>query len=152
MPLSRLISFWTVLTVSAACASERVAPSPIELPNAVATAACGPTDGPAVAIYLSPNPVKSFEPPAPYVRVYVWQPLDSVHAGRRIIGAGESDGSAWLHSSASDYEIATSGVLTVSAVNPDSTIVGSADLTFPNAGRVRAAFQAAWVPRPVLCG
>jgi hypothetical protein len=152
MSVARLIGSWAIVVFPVACASDGIPGPPAGLAHAAATSACGPADGPAVTIYLSHAPVESLEPPAPYVRIYIWQPLDRL-AGRSWVVAGdEAEGSAWLHPVARDNEVATSGRVRVNVVTSDNTIEGLADLTFPSAGRVRGGFRAVWLPRTVLCG
>ena len=152
MSVSRLIAS-SLVVVLAACTAERVPGPAADLRHAAATRTCGPADGPAVAIYLAPAAVASLEPPAPYVRIAVWQPPERL-AGRTwaLDSRNPDGGAAWFHASASEFEIATGGRLTVTAVRPDGTIEGSADVIFPRAGRVRARFRAAWLPQTVLCG
>jgi len=157
LSLSRLLGVCLPLVFFAACASEEV-PGPANglaargLTYAAATRACGPADGPAVAIYLASTPVESLEPAPPYLRIYLWQPLDRLAGRSWVLTGGEPEGSAWLHSSATDYEVATRGAVTVSRVAPDGTIEGSADLTFPSTGRIRTGFRAVWVEQAMLCG
>lgn len=135
----------------AACASG-VAGTSGELAYATATPACGPTDGPAVSIYLSPAPVESFEPPAPYVRLSVWQPPERL-AGRSWELAGDgSEGGAWYFTTARDFEVATGGSVRIGSVSRDNTIEGVVDVTFPGTGRIRREFRAVWVPRSLMCG
>ena len=153
----RVLCAWLLGVLPAACTSGDI-PGPARslaasgLAHAAATRACGPTDGPAVAIYLASAPVESLEPAAPYLRIYVWQPLDRLAGRSWILAGGEPEGSAWLHSSATEYEVAARGAVTVNRVAPDGTVEGSADLTFRSAGRVRGGFRAVWVPQAVLCG
>lgn len=157
MSLSRLLGVCLPLVFFAACASEEV-PGPANglaargLTYAAATRACGPADGPAVAIYLASGPVESLEPAAPYLRIYVWQPLDRLAGRSWVLTGSEPEGGAWLQSSATEYEIATRGTVTVTRVRPDSTVEGSADLTFPSTGRIRTGFRAVWVEQAMLCG
>lgn len=157
--MSRYRALWAFLlgVLPTACTSGDI-PEPARslaargLTYAAATRACGPADGPAVEIYLAPAPVESLEPAAPYVRIYVWQPLDGLAGRSWILGGGEPEGSAWFHSSATEYEVAARGTVTVNRVTSDSTVEGSADLTFANAGRVRGGFRAVWISNSVLCG
>lgn len=151
MSVPRLVSSW-MLVVFFGCASDGIPGPATGLAHAAATVACGPADGPAVAIYLASAPVESLEPAAPYLRFYVWQSLERLSGRSWAVAGRESEGGAWLHSTATDYEIAIGGRVTVSSVAPDSTIEGSADVTFPSAGRIRVRFRAEWLSRAVLCG
>jgi hypothetical protein len=118
----------------------------------VAMPACGPADGPAVEIYLTPMPLETSEPTAPYVRIYIWQSLANLSERAWAVGGDEPVGAASHHSSSNDLVVATSGIVTVTRVAADNTIEGSADLTFPGTRRVRGGFRAAWRPRVMLCG
>ena len=141
-----------LVAVAVACASDGMLGSLKQFAHAVASPACGPTDGPAVWIYLTGAPVASLEPPAPYVRIAVWQPLERLPGRSWALNAGDTSAAAWYFGSASDFEVGTTGRVTVDALAADSTIQGSADLRFPRFGRVRGEFRAAWLPRATLCG
>ena len=153
---ARLVGSVMTVVVVAACASDTPGPTTDFEEHAVAAAACGPADGPAVAIYLSSTPVESLEPSAPHVRIAVWQPLERLRGRSWSLAPDRGEGGAWLHRTAQDFEIATSGTVTVNAVTPDSTVEGSVDVTFPGARRYRSSFRAVWrshpESRPLLCG
>jgi hypothetical protein len=148
----------TLLALSAAAAGCGIGPGdPSATATATATAAatpsCGPTDGPAVTIYLADAPWTGERPAAPYVRVAIWQPRDRL-VPRTWVLTGGAEGGAWWHPTATTFEIATRGTVSVSRVAPDGTVDGTVDLTFPGGGRVRRAFSAAWRPGDgrLLCG
>jgi hypothetical protein len=151
MPLIRLMSVSIVVSLSIACAADGISAPPFRFTHAAATFACGPADGPAVAIYLTTNPVTSVEPATPFVRIYVAQPLNALAAGPWILSGSKAEGAAWFQSAASE-EAATIGYMIVSSVSADKTIEGTVDVTFPHAGRIQGGFHAVWVPNTVLCG
>jgi hypothetical protein len=140
-----------VAAFAMACSSDAVSPPLRGFVYSAAAFACGPADGPAVAIYLAPNPVGSIEPSAPYVRVYV-----SVQAAQLTAHvwpiASNTEAAAWFHPDASTDELAESGYMIVSSVDSDNTITGSVDLRFPDAGHIKTAFSAKWHPNNILCG
>lgn len=143
----------TSLLLLMACASDGVNAPPPGLPHAAATRFCGPTDGPAVAIYLSRAPMLSLAPPAPYVRVAVWQPLDRLTGRSWSLTGAETEGGAWFFATPGTFEVATRGEVTVRAVSADNTVEGTVDLRFPSAGRIRGGFKASWLNLPtLLCG
>jgi hypothetical protein len=152
MVRARLMPVSIMVFLLAGCASEGVNAPPPGLPHAAATRSCGPTDGPAVAIYLSAAPVLSLEPSTPYVRVAVWQPLERLTGKSWLLSDGDSDGAAWSYATAEAFEVATRGEVTVTAVSADSSVEGVVDVTFPSAGRVRGGFKARWLSRTLLCG
>lgn len=152
MRMLHLLALCVLAIFSTSCASDRISGPSEALAYSVATRACGPLDDPAVAIYFATAPVTSLEPPAPYVRIAIWQSPESLAARSYQLTGQTLEGGAWYHSAAGNVEIATSGVVTVSSVASDHIIAGSVDLLFPNTGRIRREFVAEWIPRTVLCG
>jgi hypothetical protein len=151
MSLIRLISVSMVIFLSMACGGSGISAPPAGFTHAFATRMCGPADGPAVAIYLTRDPVTSLEPATPYVRIYVWQSADALPGRTWMLAGNKSAGGAWFHSAATNYEIATGGYMIVSSVSSDNTIEGEVTITFPNAGRIRGGFRAVWMPSNVVC-
>lgn len=151
MRVIRWSSFAVLVAFAMACSGGITSP-PIGYTHAAATFACGPADGPAVAIYLSPNPVTSLEPSGPYVRVYIDQAVEQVAGKGFPIGDG-SLAAAWFQTSSNNFETATTGYIITQSVSADKTVEGTVDLNFPNAGHVHGGFHAAWISRPgILCG
>jgi len=151
MSITRMLRLSLVFAFAMACSSDTISAPLRGLVYAAATAQCGPADGPAVAIYLTPNPVGSIEPSAPFVRVYVPVQLDQLTAHVWPISTN-TEAAAWFHPDASTYELAETGYMIVNSVDSESTITGSVDLHFPDAGHIRSAFRATWVPSHALCG
>jgi hypothetical protein len=147
-----LVSLSTILAVAAACGPDVIPGPPVGFAHAAATPACGPTDGPAIWIYLAPSPVDSVNPPAPYVRIAVGQPLDRVAGRSWPVAAGDGSAAAWFFSGGNDFRIATGGRVTINVVDTTSTIRGSADLMFPTIGRIWGGFRATWISGAPLCG
>jgi len=143
---------WTILALAAACGAEGIPAPPAGFAHAVGTRECGPADGPAVAIYLAGEPVTALEPPAPYVRIFVWRPLNELPDREWTLAGQGAEGSAIYCRASDDCEVASSGSVRATDVAPDSTIAGSTDLTFPVAGRVSGGFRAVWLSRVVFCG
>lgn len=151
MPRPHLTVAVAALALTAACLADAALRSG-DFPHAAATRACGPTDGPAVAIYLATVPIESLAPRPPYIHITVWQSLEHLPGGSWRIAAGGTTAAAWYYSASNDFEVATVGHLMVSAVLPDSSIQGSVDVTFPAAGRVSGALRSRWISRALLCG
>jgi ABC-type transport system substrate-binding protein len=141
---------FVLLALAASCASDAIPGPPAGLPYAAATPGCGPADGPATVIYLSSNPVESLDPSTPFVRIAIWQSLDRV--GARSWSVADGAASALYFSTPDEFEVATGGSVTVTAVDPDSTVCGSAVFTFPTQGRVAGGFHAGWFPVALRCG
>lgn len=152
MRIRPLASAVIIAIAPLACTSSSIPGPPVGLNHAVAMPACGPADGPAVEIYLTPTPFEASDPALPYVRIYIWQSLTNLTERTWIVGGDQPGGSAWYHSSPNDIIVATSGSVTVNRVAPDKTIEGSADLRFAGGRRVRGGFRAAWRERTMLCG
>jgi len=149
MRVIRWSSFSVLVAFAMAC-SDGTGP-PFAFAHAAATFACGPADGPAVAIYLSPNPVTSLEPSGPYVRVYIDAAVEQV-GGKAWPISDSSPIAAWFQTSANNSEIATSGYVITSSVSADKTVEGTVDLTFPNAGHVHGNFSAPWLSQTgIVC-
>jgi len=141
-----------VVAFAMACSSDAVSPQFRGFVYSAATATCGPADGPAVAIYLAPNPVGSIEPSTPFVRVYVPVQVDQLTAHVWPVAGTNAEAGAWFHRDASTYELAETGYMIVTSVNSDNTVTGSIDIRFPDAGHIKTAFSAKWQPNIILCG
>lgn len=152
MSVTRMLRLSLVVAFAMACSSDSVSAPLRGFVYSAAAAQCGPADGPAVAIYLAPNPVGAIEPSAPYVRVYVPVQADQLTAHVWPIASINTEAAAWFHPNGSTYELAESGYMIVSSVDSDNTITGSVDLQFPDAGHIKSAFRAKWRPNNILCG
>jgi len=136
----------------AGCDSDTIHAPPRGLPHSVATGTCAPTDAPAVAIYLSAAPVETLQPSAPYLRLAIWHTLDALSGRTWSLSPSSEEGSAWFHATATGFEIATRGSVTVTSVSDDNRVEGTVDVTFSTAGRIRGSFTATWMPSTLLCG
>jgi hypothetical protein len=132
------------------CSSDATSPKLSAFVYSAAVSACGPADGPAVAIYLAPNPVGAIEPTAPYVRIYVAVEPSELTAHVWPIGA-RTEAAAWFHTEGSTSEPADAGYMIVNSVDSDNTITGSLEIFFPDAGHIKSAFSAKWLPNNALC-
>ena len=150
MTVFRVTGFSLTAALVLACSSDGVVGPNGRFDHAAATFACGPADGPALAIYLAPDPITSLEPAGVFVRVYVSGTIDEIRGAMLPIST-HSNAAAWFHPNANEYEIATSGYLMVGSGSAGGTLEGSVNLQFPSAGRVHGAFHADWIPTNVLC-
>ena len=150
VPVFRAVAF-AALWLPAACENGPAEPiGPADA--AVATRACGPADGPGVAVTLAATAEAARAPSRPYVSFFVWQEPGAL-AGRTWVLTGGRDGGAVRQPADGDYEVVQRGTATVRRVAADTTIEGTVDLEFPSGARVRQAFRAAWRPSPgLLCG
>ena len=149
MNLSRNLSLMSAFLL--ACSSKEMIGPSGRFDHAAASFACGPADGPAVAIYLASEPITSLAPPGVYVRVYASGTIDEIR-GRILPISSNANAAAWYHASGNEYEMATAGYLMVRSGSAGSTLEGSVDLQFPNAGHLSGEFHAEWIQTNVLCG
>lgn len=151
MPVIRWSSL-SVLVVFAVACSDGIGAPPAGFAHAAATFACGPADGPAVAIYLSPIPVESPQPSAPVVRIFITQAVEQIGGKAWPVG-GSSETNASFQSPGNTFENATTGYVVTTSVSADKTIDGTVDLTFPKAGHIEGGFHARWISQTgPLCG
>jgi hypothetical protein len=152
MSVIRWSSVSVFLALAAACSDGTGAP-PAGFRHAIATFACGPADGPAVAIILSPTPGGALEPNAPSVRIFIIHPVNEIGGKAWPIGGNASEANASFHSVGNTFENATTGYVITTSVSADKTVDGTVNLTFPNAGHVEGGFHATWVSQiGPLCG
>lgn len=140
------------LSFVAGCSSQDVLTPPVGFADAAATRSCGPTDGPAVAIYLAPVAISALEPATPYIRVDLWKPAGALVGTWTLLPSSANGIAARFLPPPGGIETAVSGRVTVTSVGTDSTITGSVDLQFPSDQRVRGGFSARWITRTFLCG
>ena len=150
MTLSRSCGLSLAAVFLLACSSDGVVGPSSRFDHAAATFACGPADGPALAIYLSENPVTVGDPPGAFVKVYVQGTVDQIVGKLWPIG-GNSDAGALFQSGAnvfqpdaSNFEWATGGYLLINSGSAGQTLTGSVDIQFPKAGHLQRAFRAEW--------
>jgi hypothetical protein len=146
MSLTRLTGIWMIIVLALGCDSDRID----DLTEAAVMRACGPADGPAVAIILARSPVEVTDPAPPYVRIYIAESLETLAGRSWIVGGSGAEAGAWYHRTATDQESALAGQVSVVAVGADNSVEGWADITFAN-GRVQDGFQARFVATSVLC-
>jgi hypothetical protein len=150
MSVFRWFGVVALMGLAVACSSDTVVGPSGRFDHAAATLACGPADGPAVAIYLTSEPVKSIEPSGVYVRLFIPGTLDQL-AGTSWPIASNSEAGARYTRTSTNYEWATSGLLMVKSVGGDGSITGSVYLDFPDAGHIQGEFHADWIPASQPC-
>lgn len=136
----------------AACTAEPAGPLPPAFAQARATRTCGPADGPAVAIYLAGAAITAVDPPAPFIRVALWQGISEITRQDWPLADTSSLGSAWYFPDAASPQATTGGTLHISSIGTDSSVTGTITVDFPGIGRVSGGFHAPWLSRTVLCG
>ena len=124
-----------------------------ELPHSAAVSSCGPADGPATYIYLSPTPVELPQPVAPYIQVFVPRRFSESSAAEVFVIGDDinEEASAWFNTSGVEARQAVSGEVQVTSL-VSNRLTGSVDLVFPNGLRIRGSFNAPWHDPQLLCG
>jgi hypothetical protein len=148
--------FLVLLSLTAALSAcdddDPAAPGPVPgYPHALATRACGPTDGPAMTIYLSASE-DGDPPPVPYFQIYLtrspaelegrlwgWPGGEGVASGRECTGTGQCADSP-------------SGVISLSRFAADSSLDVIVDLRRANGERLVGRATARWISRTPMCG
>lgn len=140
-----------VLAVLLGCSSDNVLRPPAGLKYSVAVAACGPADGPAVAIFLTQDPAQAPNPAPPYVRIYIDLTYGQLDGRTRSVRGSSADASAWFQYVTDAMEEATNGFVIASYSSADNTVSGSVDMVFPTAGHIVGAFHAPFFPNQAFC-
>jgi hypothetical protein len=119
--------------------------------HAFATADCGPTDGPAVAVYLSDERSDSVPPTTRYIRVRIWYDANLLAQERFQWQESRGPGEAVLCSRGSCAAM-KSGHVDFGAVKAGESVEGELDFLFTNGIRIRKRFHAGWRPNRFVCG
>jgi hypothetical protein len=148
-----LILFALAMALPACDDDDPAAPGPVPgYPHAFAARACGPTDGPAMAIYLTTTEAGD-PPPVPYVQIYLTRSPAELEG--RLWGwpGGEGVASA-SECTATGGACANSpyGVVSLGQFAADSSLELTVDLRRLNGERLVGRTTARWVSRELLCG
>ena len=104
---------------------------------------CGPADGPTITILLARDPIRSFPPSIPYVNATIWNPpYQLVGHTWSVSPRGEASASYVPWPGALQW--ASSGSITITAVDSAQTVEGVVDLQFPSR-IVATQFKAPWI-------
>lgn len=150
MKVSTIAVLPLVLALAGGCNGDGISGSPAGFPHATAKRSCGPTDGPAVLIYLTSETFAE-NPSPPYVVVFIERSVDQLAGQSFSVGAAATDARATRALSTSQSVAASSGTISIESVTADKAITGTVNLLFP-VGRTAGRFTAAWIERFVLCG
>ena len=149
--LSRSYGLSLVAALLLACSSDGVIGPSSRFQHAAATFACGPADGPALAIYLSQYPMTGDDPPGAFVRMYVQGMVDEIVGKMWQISTGSNVAASFNSGATNDSEYATGGYLLVSSGSAGRTLEGTVDIQFPKAGHLQRAFRAEWIQSNIMC-
>lgn len=146
------IALALIAGTSLACGGDGALAPPVGLSHSVATATCGPADGPAVAVVLASSAIASASPTLPHLRFNVWQPVTDL-VGSWSLGPSSAQGSAArIGAAGSVVDVVTRGSITVLSVQADGTVVGNVDVVLGSGDRIRGGFRARWMPATSMCG
>jgi hypothetical protein len=140
-----------IVVLSLACSSDRIAGPQAGFNHAVVMFACGPADGPATAIYLTPVEYKTGPVPPPSVGIYIDQPLQNLAGQAWDLSIGSDGAIAWYQSDPGTFVRATNGVLLVTSVSSDNAVDGTVDVSIPGLPRITGSIHAVWIPSGVTC-
>lgn len=120
---------------------------------ALAMSSCGPADGPAVEIFLTPAETTDVPTEPPYLRLYLtkspaelegrtwtWPALD------QTVSASECTASA------GDCPASPSGAIALGEFAADSSIFVAVDMQRDDGRRVQGQATARWLNRLIICG
>jgi hypothetical protein len=150
-----------VFAASMSCA--RPVPAPVDMfrmhgletesySHALAAHSCGPTDGPALTLYLLDTQSKVIPPSTRYVRVTVYQD-PSLLAHQRIEWQGSAGLGEAVRCSPDSCVAVNSGHVNFGSIKTGKSVDGDADLHFSDGVQVRQRFHARWPrSRVVVCG
>src|SRR6185312_9253313 len=142
MTLIRRTGSLTALALLLGCSSDSVLLPKQGLTFEFAQWQCGPADGPAMAIYLTREPSNAPTPTAPFARIYIDLGTNNLLDGRELAVGDGGQAFATFYRTDGTFEPASSGAVVANYSASDQEIVGSADLTFTDAGHLVEDFRA----------
>ena len=146
MRLAPSLALTLGLLLAAGC-DNSTGPSP-KPTDAEATAACGPTDGPAVAIRFA-SAAGDFTTP-PIVQAAVYRPRSELAGKQWVLPSDQAH--VWIQRTTHlEYDPATEGRIAIEVIEADGTIVGTINARFPDGTLFLRSFRAAWRELAVLC-
>jgi hypothetical protein len=102
-------------------------------------------------IFLASETITSLPPNPAYVRIYIAGWWDELEGNSWALTGNDAHGTARHYSTATDFEVATSGGIAVDEIDDGNSVEGTIDVIFPSAGRIRGDFRAEWVPLDQVC-
>lgn len=151
MPLIRRAGWLMATALLLACSSDGITGPKAGFGHASVMFACGPADGPATAIYLTPVEYTAGPVAAPSIGIYIDQPLENLAGQTWDLSAASAAGTAWYQSDPGTFVKATAGSLTVSSIGSDKSVEGVVDLSIPGLPRITGSIHAIWIPSGATC-
>lgn len=152
--LARLAVLPLVLFVVASGCDDPESPEPTtEYPFAVAARACGPADGPAMEVFLTPAETSDVPADPPYVRLYLTKSPAELE-GRTWVwpDPGQAVFATECTQTGSSCPASPSGAIALGDFAADSSIFVAVEMRRPNGERVRGQATARWLHRLIICG
>ena len=131
----------------AGCAGEGPPPGPGRFAHSAIHKTIAPWDGPAVQLYLAEKPMPGKAPVAPFVSVRIYRPAAELSGQRVRLGGEESRAghAQWVPRQGQAGPLSWVEV-TFEGVKEGEPVRGSYEVAFPDGGRERGRFEAAWWP------
>ena len=149
----RTLSRLGMLLVAGGC-QDPESPQPFsEYPFALATPSCGPADGPAMAIFLTPTEVSDVPATPPYFQFFLTRSAAELEGRTWLWPSADETASAWECTMAGGACAGSpTGAIALGHFAADSAIAVTVDLRREGGQRVRGQFTARWHSRPLACG
>jgi hypothetical protein len=152
MGTARTVTATVTAILLAACAEAAVPTPPPGYGFAYATPDCGPTDGPAVRVFLVPAEVRLWPPSGARVEIAVWRAVSRLPGSDILWSSATNLGWAGRCDELDQCENATEAHVTFRDFAADSTLPGTLDLWFGDGSRVTGGFSAVWHSASPICG
>ena len=136
------------LTVMAAVAK----PAESSFSYGTIRSSCAPTDAPAIAITLTPEPSTCKRTAGPYASFAIWRGLP-IHAGQVVeFGPGSNAGSAARCAKEGDCKLAQSATIVLDSYEERSGAKGHYEMNFKGGETLKGSFEVKWCEERVICG
>ena len=113
---------------------------------------CAPTDAPAIAITLTPEPSTCKRTTGPYASFAIWRGLP-IHAGQVVeFGPGSNAGSAARCAKEGDCKLAQSATIVFDSYEERSGAKGHYEMGFKGGETLTGSFEVKWCEERVICG
>jgi hypothetical protein len=150
MPVRKPIATFAALAVTAVAAIAMPAES--SFAYGTMRSSCAPTDAPAIAITLTPEPSECKRVAGPYVAFAIWRGLP-VHAGQAVtIGPGSNAGSAARCAKEGDCKLAQSATIVFDSYEERVGAKGHYEMDFKGGETLKGSFEVKWCEERVICG
>jgi hypothetical protein len=141
--VAQLSTYRLIAMLLTAISCSRGMPNEPDLPYASAQTACGPTDGPAVLVRLSTQPLAE-RSASPALNAFIWLSIDEMKRMNWGAGGREVDGQASFTTGDGALVPQKRSSVRVIRVSNDLTIEGRVVIVFSDNTRLDKYFVAPW--------